>query len=121
MRELLKELMPYLGYSGATGSLIKRIEEELAKPEPDPVGYLKIINNMPYFYIKKPQAGKSIPLYINPPAQQKPLIDSESNLYEALKCLVEQTVDGMGHEYDDGEWPALDKAREALAKAKGDS
>jgi hypothetical protein len=35
-RELLEELMPYLGHSGATGTLIKKIEACLGQPETKP-------------------------------------------------------------------------------------
>jgi len=44
-----------------------------------------------------------------------------TDLYAALELLANQTRDGMGHEYDDGEWPALDNARAALAKARGEN
>jgi hypothetical protein len=88
-RELLKELFQYLRFYGATGSLISRIEAELAKPEPEPVAFIlkghTMTGDIADFLswttegmgvVTKVNGYEPIPLYTSP-TSRKPLSDNE--------------------------------------------
>ena len=85
MRELLKRVLNArtIGYP-LPPSIVKEIEAELAKPEPEPEllvnvwrdGNLPCFNNEWLSFPTNWEVG-SYKLYTHPPAQQKPLSDDE--------------------------------------------
>lgn len=93
MRDLLIKLADALYDFDDSNTLLREIDDaldELKKPVPEPVAWLTIdsINNHHVHLVKMTEKTiaewnikQQLPLYTNPPAQQKPLSDDEITKY----------------------------------------